>query len=267
MQGKFDGGFEEAEFVSCVVGNSFVNQSPEANFFGEDAHGIGELDFASRTGWGAFEASENGGRKDVTTGDGEVRRSHFGLGFLDEVADAEETLAERREGGGLTGHNAVEMSFLAGNLLDGDGAGACGLVDVDELLGGWIVAGDEHIAEENCKGLVADKVLSNEDGMAKTKGFFLAGVADLDHVADAPNKFGLVLFAFFLEEALEKGSVIEVIFDGILPFTGNDDDVLDAGSNAFLSDILNLGLIDNGEHFLRLGLGGGQEARAEPSGG
>ena len=158
------------------------------------------------------------------------------------------------------------MSFFAGNFFNGDSASACGLVDVNELFGGGIFARDKHVAKENGKGFVADKVLGDEDGMAETKGFFLAGVADLDHVADAADKFRLILFAFFFEEALQKRRVIEVIFDGILALAGHDDDVFDAGSHAFFGDILNLRLIDHGEHFLGLGLGGGQESGAEPCG-
>jgi hypothetical protein len=57
-----------------------------------------------------------------------------------------------------------------------------------------------------------------------------------------------------------------VIFDGILAFAGYDDDVLDAGGDALFNDILNLRLVDDGEHFFRLSFGGGQEARAKAGG-
>ena len=57
-----------------------------------------------------------------------------------------------------------------------------------------------------------------------------------------------------------------MVFDGILAFAGDDDDVLDAGGDAFFDDILNLRLVDDGEHFFRLGLGSWKETGAESSG-
>src|SRR6266481_6094857 len=57
-----------------------------------------------------------------------------------------------------------------------------------------------------------------------------------------------------------------MVFDGIFSFAGNDDDVLDSGSDALFGNVLNLWLVDDGEHFFRLRLGGGEEARAESRG-
>jgi len=57
-----------------------------------------------------------------------------------------------------------------------------------------------------------------------------------------------------------------VVFDGIFSFAGNDDDVLDAGGDALFRHVLNLRLVDDGEHLFRLRLGGGQKSRAKPSG-
>src|ERR1700720_2394083 len=57
-----------------------------------------------------------------------------------------------------------------------------------------------------------------------------------------------------------------MVFDGILAFTGDDDDVLDAGGDALFSDVLNLRLVPDGEHFFGLRFGSGEEARAEARG-
>ena len=59
MQGEFDGGSQEAEFVSRIVGYPLINVGPQSLFLGEQAHGIGELNFAAGAGLGAFEAIEN----------------------------------------------------------------------------------------------------------------------------------------------------------------------------------------------------------------
>src|SRR5260370_40599030 len=57
-----------------------------------------------------------------------------------------------------------------------------------------------------------------------------------------------------------------MVFDGIFSFAGNDDDVLDSGGDALFGDVLNLRLVDDGEHFFRLRLGGGEGRRAESRG-
>jgi len=103
--------------------------------------------------------------------------------------------------------------------------------------------------------------------VAETERFFLARVADLHHVADLADQLGLVVFSFFFEKMFEGRRRIEVVFDGIFAFAGDDDDVLDAGGDAFFHDVLNLRLVDNGEHFFRLRFGGREKAGAESGGG
>ena len=100
--------------------------------------------------------------------------------------------------------------------------------------------------------------------MPQAERLFLARVAYLHHVANLPHHSRLFFFSFFFQEALQRGRIVEVIFDGVFAFSGNDDDVLDPRNNALLDDVLNLRLVHNGEHFLGLRLRGGQEARAKP---
>jgi len=266
LHAEFDGGFQEAEFIPRIVRNSLVNQSPEPLFFSKDSHGIGELNLAARAGLGAFEAIEDGWWQDVASGDGEIGWSLGGLGFLDEVADAEQALTERGEGRGLTGDNAVKVSFVARNLFDRDGAGAGGVVNVDELLGSGILARDQNITKENGERLVADEILGDEHGVTKAERFFLTRVADLDHIADAADHVDLCMLAFFLKEAFQGGIVVEMIFNGIFAFAGDDDDVFDAGGHALFRDVLNLRLVDDDKHFLGLRLGSGKKTRAEAGG-
>jgi len=59
---------------------------------------------------------------------------------------------------------------------------------------------------------------------------------------------------------------IEVIFDRIFSFAGDDDDVLDAGGDALFRHVLNLRLVDDGKHLFRLCLGGRQKSRAKAGG-
>src|SRR5207245_7125688 len=158
------------------------------------------------------------------------------------------------------------MSFVPGNFLDGDGSHAGGFVDVDKLLGRGIRAGDQHVTEQNRERFVADEVAGHENSVAKSERLLLPRVAELQHVADFSNHLGLVFLPFFLQKALERGRRIEMIFDGILAFAGDDNDVLDSRRDALFRDILNLRLVDDGEHLFGLRFGGGKEARAETGG-
>ena len=70
-----------------------------------------------------------------------------------------------------------------------------------------------------------------------------------------------------LEERLELDRDVEVILDGVLAAAGDEDDVVDAGRDRLLDAVLDDRLVDERQHFLRLRLGGGQEAGAEAGGG
>src|SRR6267378_419813 len=236
-------------------------------FLDEEAQRVGELDFISGAGFGAFETLENRWRQDVAAGDGKIRGCVFRLGFFDEIADAQEAFAERRLRGRYGVDDAVEMRFVFGYLFDGDGTDAGGLVNADELFGSGIFSGNEHVAEKNGERFVADEIARDEHSMAEAERLLLARVADLHHVGDLADQFRLVVFAFFFEEALQRGSGIEMVFDRIFALAGDDDDVLDAGGDALFGDVLNLGLVHDGEHFFGLRFGGGEEARAEARGG
>jgi hypothetical protein len=75
-----------------------------------------------------------------------------------------------------------------------------------------------------------------------------------------------VLLALF-EHSFEFVADVEVVFDGLLAAAGDDEDLIAAGGHGFFDAVLDDGLIDQREHFLGLGFGGGQEAGAEAGGG
>ena len=66
---------------------------------------------------------------------------------------------------------------------------------------------------------------------------------------------------------LELDRHVEVILDRVLAAAGDEDDVVDAGRDRLLDAVLDDRLVDERQHFLRLRLGGGQEAGAEAGGG
>ena len=60
---------------------------------------------------------------------------------------------------------------------------------------------------------------------------------------------------------------VEMVFDGLLAASGDDEDLVATGGHGLFDAVLNDGLVDQREHFFGLGFGGGQEARAEAGGG
>src|SRR5262249_907123 len=62
---------------------------------------------------------------------------------------------------------------------------------------------------------------------------------------------------------LQLGRDVEVILDGALGPTGDDGDLLDAGGDRLLDDILDRGPVGERQHLLGDGLGRGQHTRAQ----
>jgi hypothetical protein len=69
------------------------------------------------------------------------------------------------------------------------------------------------------------------------------------------------------QRALELGDRVEVVGDVVLVAPQDDEDVIDARAHRLFDDVLDRGLVDDGEHLLRHRLGRGKEARAEAGGG
>ena len=87
---------------------------------------------------------------------------------------------------------------------------------------------------------------------------------DRHQVGDLPHDREEVVLAALLEHGLELEGGVEVVFDRVLAAPGDDDDPLDPRGLRLLDDVLDEGTVDERQHLLRLGLGGGKEPRAEP---
>ena len=90
-------------------------------------------------------------------------------------------------------------------------------------------------------------LLPREDGIACPKG----GFARLLEFAR---------LAALLQGGLELVGRIEMILQRTLVAAGDENELLDAGCQAFLDRILDERPVDDREHLLRHGLGGGQKA-------
>jgi len=93
--------------------------------------------------------------------------------FFDQVANAQQSFAERRLRRGFAGEDAVEVRFVAGNFLDSDRASAGSFVNFDELPGGGIRAGDQHVARSTANGSSPTRSFRDQDRMAEAERLFL----------------------------------------------------------------------------------------------
>ena len=139
--------------------------------------------------------------------------------------------------------------------------------DLDHLLeaGTWIV--DNVVGKQHGEGLVADEFARHEDRMTQAEGFFLTDVGDVHHVGDSTHDLQQIFLPALFEHALEFVADIEVIFDGLLAASSDDEDLVAAGGHGFFNAILDDRLIHQWEHFFGLGFGCGQEARAQAGSG
>ena len=100
--------------------------------------------------------------------------------------------------------------------------------------------------------------------MAETQGLRLTDVdalhAGRNDALDDLQKFVLALFGQF---ALELGIGVEVVFDRALVAARHEDHFGHPRGGRLLHGVLDERLVDDREHFLRHGLGGRQESRAE----
>ena len=65
------------------------------------------------------------------------------------------------------------------------------------------------------------------------------------------------------KRGVEFVHAVEMVLDHALVAAGDEDEMLDAGLPGLVDHILDQRLVDDGQHFLRHRLGGGQDAGAE----
>ena len=119
-----------------------------------------------------------------------------------------------------------------------------------------IRAWNNYVAQQHGERLVPDKLLCHQHGVAEAQRFLLPRVAEVHHAADFAHQFRQIGFAFPFQETFQFRRRIEVVFDGVLSPAGHDNDVVNAGGDAFLDDVLDQRLVDHRQHFFWLRFGG-----------
>ena len=104
--------------------------------------------------------------------------------------------------------------------------------------------------------------------MAEPQRFRLARVAELaGRRQPVGHRLQLGRLALPSQDVLELVDAIEVILEDALAAAGDEDELFDAGGARLLERILNERPVDDRQHLLGQGFGGGQHARAQPGDG
>ena len=141
------------------------------------------------------------------------------------------------------------------------------LEDFDHLLEAGHLAPDNVVAEDNGEGLVPDKVLGAENGVSEAERFALPDVGEIGEVLDLPEFVAELPFPFFCQSVFKLERDVEVVFDGPLAPSRDEDDLGDAGLLRLFDAVLDERLVHESQHLFRHGLGGGEKSGAEPADG
>ena len=137
------------------------------------------------------------------------------------------------------------------------------VVDVHQLADGGRVGVDHVVAEHDGEGLIADEVAGDVHGVAEAARRSLPDGAEAGQRGDVTDGRELIELAAVFEQGLELDVDVEVIDHRRLAARGHEHDLFDAGRHGFLDGVLNDGLVDQRQHFLRHGLGGRKEPGAK----
>ena len=99
------------------------------------------------------------------------------------------------------------------------------LVHVEHRLEQARVVDHDVVAEEHRERFVADVLACDRHRMTEAERIALADVVDVGDVVDDLDVGELVELPGLLEVVLELEVAIEVVFDGVLPAPGDDEDV------------------------------------------
>ena len=163
--------------------------------------------------------------------------------------------------------DAVLMGEMVGHLLHRDQIGL--RVELarrlDHLLEAARRVQHQFVRQHHRERLVADDVARAPHRMAEPERRLLPGKArgaGVGLVARQNLLLGLLVAARG-QRGVELEHLVEMVLDHALVAAGDEDEMLDAGLLGLVDHILDQRLVDDGQHFLRHRLGGGQDAGAE----
>ena len=123
----------------------------------------------------------------------------------------------------------------------------------------------QFVRQQHRERLVADDVARAPDRVTEAERRLLAretGGAGFGLVPRQNVLLGLLVAARG-QRGVELEHPVEMILDHALVASGDEDEMLDARFLGLVDHVLDQRLVDDGQHFLRHRLGGGQDAGAE----
>ena len=88
------------------------------------------------------------------------------------------------------------------------------------------------VAEQHGEGLVAHVLAAHGHGVAQAQRLALAHVVDVGEVGELQDLLEQLVLALGMQVGLELDGAVEVILEGALAATGDDEDVVDPGRTA-----------------------------------
>ena len=140
--------------------------------------------------------------------------------------------------------------------------------DVDHLRQAPALMLHQHVRQQQRERLAPDQLARAPHRMAEAERRLLAGEARLPggrQVALERLQLGALLT--LAQRLLQLELAVEMVLDDALVAPGDEDEMLDAGLARFVDHVLDQRAVDDRQHFLGHGLGGGQEPRAETGDG
>src|SRR5258705_2496558 len=258
-------GGQEADLGAAVEAPAFELHAVERLLAREPAHGVGELDLTAGAALLLLQYVEDLGLQDVAARDDEVRRRLLGRGLLYHLRDGE-ALA-----GALTdADHAVACHALARDFLDRDDVcGAPDLVRERHHLGeAALRVLHELVGQQQRERLVAHELARAPHRMAKSERLLLTREARRPGPGQVVRQeIEIVLPLALAQRHLELELTVEMILDDAPVASGDEDEMLDAGLPRLVNDVLDHRPVDDRQHFLGHGLGGGQESGPQAGNG
>ena len=207
-----------------------------------------------------FENRENFGREQDSAEDRQVGKFLARLRLFDHVVH-EKFGVRALDGRGF--HRAVFRELFARHFLDTDGSSAVGLIGVHQLAGDGLLAEDDVVAVQHGKRLVADEILRAQDGVSEPARLFLPQKIDVGKIACRVQGIAVGVASLLCKGGVVFGRVVEKFLHRGLVAPRDDEHVGDAAVGSFLDQVIDGGIVHDGEHFLGDGTGDRQHARAE----
>ncbi len=259
LQGKVDNRFEIALKVAGVVALALEVHGAHLFAAAQYAHAVSELHLVVASGRGFLQNIKDRGAQHIAAHDRVVGEPLIDGGLFVHITDAVDALTQLL----LELDGGILADLLGGELAHGDGAAVVFLRRIHQLLEHRRFAEHDIVAQQNAEGFVPDEALGAPDRMAEALGLLLPQEVDVRHVRHLAHGAGFVPLAVRDQPRLQIGGVVKIVLNGGLAAVGDDQDLLDAGGDGLLHNVLEYGLVHQRQHLLRDALGVGQQTSAE----